>query len=156
MTIELKYKNKLKYLRDFFDDYKYEDLDKYELCVWELAKTEDIDVLSELMDLFDDDFEPNEILFSILHAIEIVPKKTLILLLMKKSIDFRNYPEWYTRFVCRILNSEDYYALFLENIHLADRKSILEILDLIYQNSEEHRSQVEFIRKRIIDRELGI
>lgn len=150
MTIKSRYQNKLQYLKNFFSDYKYENLNKYELYVWELAKTNDIDILSELMDLFDDNFEPQEILFSILHAIESVPKKTLVLLLMRKSIDFKNYPEWYARFIYGVLNNQDYFTLLLENIHLADRKSILAVLDFIYQDSEEHRSQVEFARKKIM------
>lgn len=62
---------------------------------------------------------------------------------------FPHAKEWARSFLYIIFNETYCYQILKQNIHLADLKSFNELLDLMWEESEEHRPQIEELRKLI-------
>ena len=64
---------------------------------------------------------------------------------------FPHAKEWARSFLYIIFNEANCYQILRENIHLADPKLLNELLDLMWEESEHHRPQIEELRKLVND-----
>ena len=117
-----------------------EDIHAFDFKVWDLAKTQDQEVLSYLIDLFDDECECPGVMYSLVHAIESYPDNIYVEGILRKTHDnIWNYVGWFKRLLYGILNHPNCLGIFRSNIHLAKKETLLKLLDSISQESERHR-----------------
>ena len=143
------YKQKLQDLGKYSQMATEKDITMFGLTAYELAGTKDPEILASLIDIFDDDCEYPEVMYSLVHAIETYPDNLYVVSVLFKVKDFVKYPEWFGRLVCRIINDKECLKLFKQNIHLADKTKLLELFDVLYEESEAHRPVIEELRKLI-------
>jgi hypothetical protein len=138
---------KLKKVRQYAKMESEEDIKLFDITIYELAATNELKVFDQLMDLFDDDCEFPDVMFNLVHALETFSNQDYVRGVLLKSKDFRKYPEWYTTLIYRILNSKNCSEIFKRNMYLAAQQDLLEIFDLIYQESEMHRPIIDELRE---------
>lgn len=145
----MNYQQKLENLKRYAKMETEEDIKLFEITAYELAETKDPEILKELIDIFDDECEYPEVMYSLVHAIETYPSDVYVKGVMLKIKNFLSYLEWYKTLVYGILNHGKCLQLFKENVHLADQDKLLELLDIMYQESEAHRPVIDELRKLI-------
>lgn len=147
MNIELK--KEIENLRKYSKMESQEDIKMFEIKSYDLAKTKDPEVLRELIDIFDDDCLYEEVMFSLLHAIETYPDDVYIEGVLLKVKDFDKYLEWFTTIIYRILNHDDSRNLLMKKINVADQNKLLELLNIIESESKEHYSIIQNIKQEM-------
>ncbi len=124
-----------------------EDIKEFELLSWKLAQTREPDVLSQLISLFDDNNPYQEIMFGLLHIIETYPNEAYVKAVLRSlKTGLISHPEWTDRMVNRIFNEEDCRNIFHQNLHLADKQTLLQLFDLMEKESPHHKKLITELR----------
>jgi len=127
-----------------------EDINEFEKKIWTLAQTKNINVLTHLIDLFDDNCLYYEVMYSLVHAIETYNKNDYVNAVIKKIHDgIKNYKFWIDCLCNRIFNDLSYLAIFRQNMHLADKESLLKLFKIMEEESPHHRQLIQELRKEI-------
>lgn len=128
-----------------------EDIRKFELGIWSFAKTKDPARLELLIDLFNDECPYSEVMYSLVHTIESYPKDIYIDVVLKKiEKGVRKYPIWMDCVCNRIFNDFECLKYFKDNMHKADKDSLLKLFDIMEQESSHHRELISELRKSIV------
>lgn len=149
MDITKENRQKLKQLKKYVKMESEEDIRLFDLTVGELASTQDAKILKELIDVFDDDCEFPEVMYSMVHAIESYPDDIYVKTIASKVVDFLNYQEWFLDLIYPILNNRKCRQIFKENLHLAYKTKLLELLNIIEEESEEHHHIVKELKEQL-------
>lgn len=127
-----------------------EDIKEFEVLAWKLAKTGKTDVLNQLISLFDDNHPYQEVMFGLLHIIETYKDEEYVnSVLSNIKIGLNKYPEWACRIINRILNEDKCKKIFHNNMHLADRESLLKLFDLIDTEYPDHHKLLVDFKKEL-------
>lgn len=123
------------------------DIEDFEKIVWDLGKSNDPKVIKNLISLFDDDYLYNEVMYSLVHAIEQCDKELYVPIVIEKIPEGINkYPLWLDALCNRILNDESYRDIFKRNLALVDKASLLRLLDVMSKESPHHAANIEEIK----------
>ena len=126
-----------------------DDIKKFEAVVWKLAEKEDVTTLSKLIDLFDDKCPFPEVMYSLVHAIEQIPKELYVpTVITKIKTGVKDFPFWIDCLVNRIFNDQNYLNIFRQNMHLADKESLLKLFDLMDKESPHHKELITELRQQ--------
>jgi L-rhamnose mutarotase len=143
MDYEQKFKNLKKYAKMAFE----EDVKLFDQTVYELADTKDPEVLNRLIDVFDDECEFPEVMYSLVHAIESYPKEVYITSVLNHiEIGVKNYPLWLDKLVNRIFNHIEYLIFFKKNMYLAPKHSLEKLFDIMEKESPHHILLIKELR----------
>ena len=145
----MNYQQKLENLKRYAKMETEEDMKLFEITLKDFLVNKDHKVLEELIEIFDDNCENPEIMHNLVQVIENYPPEIYVEVLSYKIKDFKKYPEWFTLLLYHIFNSAIHLELLKKHIHLADRDKLLELLDIMYQESEVHRPVIDELRKLI-------
>lgn len=127
-----------------------EDIELFENEVGRIVQTSDPEALPHLLDLFDDDCEFPEVMFGLIHAIEVYPNKLYVQEVIKKIKDgVKKYPVWMDRLCNRIFNHPEYLAYFRQHMHLAPKESLLKLFEVMEEESPHHKALLEDLRKAL-------
>lgn len=141
------YQKKISRLKNHVGMKTPEDVNLFEELVYELAEQKTPGVLDDLINLFDDKCEHPEVMYSLVHAIETFPDKLYIQSILKNISKLEGRLEWFLTLFYGIFNSNDCYLLLKKYVkELPQNNRLIEVLDVIYQESEMHREQVEELR----------
>jgi hypothetical protein len=117
-----------------------DDIANFDLLVSEISESKDPKNIPMLIHVLDDETEFPEVMDSIVHALDCYPDdvhaKGVI-----ESIPYllKNAPRWLLRLTYRTLNNPNSLILFKQNIHLIPKKEMIDLLDLVAGESENHR-----------------
>src|SRR5262245_10201706 len=115
------------------------DIKQFELTVWSLSRTKDPEVLRKLIDLFDDDCPYDEVMYSLVHAIETYPDEIYVKTVLEKlEHGLEQYPTWVNILVAGIFNHKECRKIFSKNLHLTSKKALLKLFDLLEHKSSYH------------------
>ncbi len=127
-----------------------EDIREFEEQVWGLAQSKDPEVLGKLIDLFDDNCPYEEVMFSLVHAIETYPDEEYVKGVLKKiSIGLSHYPDWLQILIFRILNNAKTLMVFRQNLHLASKQDLLNLFSQIEGESPDHQALISELRQEL-------
>jgi len=130
-----------------------EDITKFEKIISEILKLNDSKYIPILMNAFDDETEFEEVMYSLVHAVESYPKQAYISSLIKEiPHGLQSYPYWLEKLVNRIFNDEAYLSDFRKNMHLLSKEDIIQLLDLVAEESEHHEKLCTELKKEILER----
>ena len=146
----MNYKQEFNALKKYAKMKSEEDIKLFDIMVYELAKTQDLGVFERLIDIFDDECEFPEVMYSLIHAIATYPCKQYVLGILSKVNDYYKYVEWFKIIIYGILNSEKYLEVFKHNIHLANQDKLLKLLNIMHKESEDHHLIIEELRNLIV------
>lgn len=106
--------NELTLLKELLEKH---DFEKFESLLFDVVKKNDSNCISELISLFDDEFEYDEIMFSIIHAIESFDDETYTQQIIKSTPNLStNSPRWYKMIISRINKNEETNRIYLLNL----------------------------------------
>ena len=136
----------LKELKDIIQSYDESQLEKFEGIVYELHQLNDYKVISGMLPLMKDDFEFDELMFSIIHTAEAFEDDKYISELFETLPDFiYTSPRWASMVFMRILNSDSSSEVFKENYMELDsskRQSIIELFTSMSKIDDEINRKV--------------
>lgn len=143
----IEYQDKIKKLQSYAKMQTQDDARSFDWLVYELASQQKPYVLDDLMDFFDDECEHPEVMYSLVHAIETFPDEIYLRGIIKNTFKLDGRIEWFETLFYRVLNSPEYYELLKKHVKVLPSNNRLdEVLDIIYQESKNHRAQVEELR----------
>lgn len=122
-------------------------VDDFESSLTDIARSNDPKIIGFLLTLFDDDFEYDEIMFSIIHVIEAfddnIYSKEIITNL---EVFCLNTPRWASIVHIRIINSEPTLQSYFYNLPNASNEAkmvLKELLTKIAQRGSELATKVD-------------
>jgi len=143
-------KDMLKKLKIYSKMLKQEDIDFFEHYVWKLAEAKNLEILSELFQLFDDSCPYSEVMYSLVHAVESYPDdfyvKIFISNIEKMLVSSKN---WVQILLFAILNDEDCLEIFRANMHLAPKESLLKLFSIMEEESPHHFELIQELRREL-------
>lgn len=133
-----------------------EDARTFDYKVWEIAAIKDVTLLENLINLFDDECPYYEVMYSLVHAIETYPKDVYVPVLLKNIENgVEKYQFWIDCLCNRIFNDENYKELFIKNMHLAPKESLLKLFDLMEKESPHHKELLQELREKLEEKKGG-
>ena len=116
---------------------------KFENKLEEIYSTDNPAMISKLLDVMDDKFEFDELMFSIIHTIESFDDFTYIQELFISMPDFvLKSPRWASIIVMRIINSSQTLKVFLDSLEILSPKK-KEVLKLLLNSMAKRGSEIE-------------
>jgi hypothetical protein len=145
-------------LRKYFKELEqYRDLSsienemRFSEIIDKIVLTKDPEVLPLLLKYFDDDSDSEDIAMQVLkHGIESFEIEDYISALLKElSSMLIRAPQECNSLFYRIFNGKKYLAYLKENVHLADKETLLKLLDNIENDEplEQHKPIIAELRK---------
>lgn len=133
----------LEHIIKFYDE---KMLDEFENTLYEIHNLNDQNVISKLLLLLNDDFEFDELMFSIIHTIEVFEDKIYIKEIFKTLPDFiYKSPRWASIVFMRILNAEtskDEFKNHFKDLNKIKKDSVSNLFLNISKEDEEIKSIV--------------
>jgi hypothetical protein len=143
--LEVLYKNLEEY-KNFDENDTYSEL--FLDTVDEIVARKDSSSILVLLSYFDDENDYSWVFEELLGSIESYPDEEYIIALLK------NYNFAMSRgkmYVCslffHILNSQNHLNLLKKHIHLADKQSLLELFNLMEEESPHHKELIQDLKK---------
>ena len=129
-----------------------DDAALFEQGVWDWAQTQSESSLAMLLDVFDDECEFPEVMYSLVHAVETFPAEIYVKnLILKIKVGLSKYPFWLGGLIAAVFNDAAYYELFRQNMHLAPRETLLELFEIMERESPHHRETVVALRGELLN-----
>lgn len=133
-----------------------EDVEKFDELLSQIAETKNPEYIPLFMEIFDDNTEFPEVMYNVVHALEYYPEE----IHNRSVIEFIPFmlihaPEWLLTLVYRIFNNPPFLALFKKNIHLIPKESMVQLIDLVEQESEYHRDICTELRQLLKNESLN-
>jgi methionine synthase II (cobalamin-independent) len=140
---------KLEEYNDFDSD--QENCEKFLDIVDEILSKNDPSTIPELLKYFDDDSDYSWVLTSIRKAIEHFDQESYINAILC-NLDFLviGAVRWADEIVNSIFNTESDKEYFRQNMHLADKESLLKLFDIMEEESSHHRELIAELRKELL------
>lgn len=127
-----------------------EDIKAFEDAVWKLGNTHDKDILSELVDLFDDKCTYQEVMYSLIHAVEQAPNEIYIPLIISKiPRGLEKYPYWIEILCNRIFNEKSCLDLFRKNMFFIPKEKLFELFEIMERESPHHTELIQELHKEL-------
>lgn len=127
-----------------------EDIAEFERIVWDLASTNNPDIIKRLLYLFDDNCLYPEVMYSLVHAVEQCPlEQYLSIILNALSFCIVRCPMWIETIYNRILNDPSSLELFRQNMYLAPKKSLIKLFDVMATESPHHTEIIKELRSEL-------
>ncbi|MEN1783945.1 MAG: Imm30 family immunity protein [Bacteroidota bacterium] len=116
---------------------------KFEKKLEEIHATQNPAMISKLLDIMDDKFEFDELMFSIIHTVESFDDFTYIQELFISMPDFvLKSPRWASIIVMRIINSSQTLEVFLDTLEILSSKK-KEVLKLLLNSMAKRGDEIE-------------
>lgn len=131
-----------------------EDAKIFDEGVWDLIKTENLVIITSLIELFDDDNEHPEVMFSLVHALESLSDdlyfRAILDIILKEQ---KNGLGWLKVLIFRILNDSKSFIVFKEKIGTINndrsRDIILNIFNNMQAESPDHFYLIEELKQEL-------
>ena len=143
-TLEELYK-KLEIYRKDFDN--HDNVMAFADIADEIILKQDPASIPILLKYFDDEDRTDYVWEHLRKSLEYYPDKIYVnSLLENMGLLLPHARNWMVGMLYGIFNHEECYAIIKGSLSLVDKEKFLELLDIIYQESESHREQVEELR----------
>lgn len=117
-----------------------EDIEKFDALLSQIAEKKNPEYIPLLMKIFDDNTEYPEVMYNVVHILEDYPDDVHATALIKWTPFMLNHaPVWLLTLVYATLNNPSSLASFKENIHLIPKESMIQLLDLVARESDDHK-----------------
>lgn len=127
-----------------------EDIKEFESTIGQLVAKKNPQILDDLLDLFDDDCQYPEVMYGLVHAVEYYPDEIYVkTLLCKMEKGIKQFPFWYTGLISAVFNSKNCLQIFLQNMHLAPKESLLKLFDIMEKESPHHQDLIKELRQEL-------
>lgn len=130
-----------------------EDVKIFDFVLTEFAeilyRENDSEILSKLIDLFDDECEFPEVMFNIVHVIEKCPKEMLVSIFLKKIKNYKKAQEWFRVIAFGIFNHSPSVAILKQNLYQADQSQLVKFLTELRSTSVRHANLVNELLDKI-------
>ena len=128
-----------------------DDVARFDQLISQISEKRDPKYVPVLMEAFDDNTEFEEVMYSLVHAVESYPRQIYVPLLIKEiPYGLKSHPYWLERLVNRIFNDESYLRDFRKNMHLIHKGEMIKLLDLVAQESEHHRKLCVELKEELL------
>ncbi|MEI8296344.1 MAG: Imm30 family immunity protein [Alphaproteobacteria bacterium] len=142
--------NKFDQVRQYTKFANREDIDNFEKAVWGLAASGDPEVLRKLLDLFDDECPYDEVMHSLMHAIETYPAEVYVKILLEKLEDLvKKSPFWARVLVVPTWNHPMYLSIFRSCMSLASEVALLDLFDIVEKELPHRHDLITEFRKEL-------
>jgi hypothetical protein len=126
-----------------------EDIQEFEETIWTLSEQQNQIALDQLIQLFDEECNFREVMFSLVHAIESYPDEIYVRGILRNIRFLVQRPSWAKTLMYGILNNPSSLKIFKTDISGGDIVSLLLLLDMIYKESPHHRELIEELKKEL-------
>ncbi len=153
-------RNNSSIMRELLDLYekleRYSDFDKDpENCekfldiAGEIVSIGDTSSISELLKYFDDNSDYDWVLESLRCSIENFSDDLYVKQILSNLVLLLNNPYWCTTIIYAIFNNENCLKIFCQNMHLAGKKSLLKLFDIMEKESPHHQELIRQLRSEL-------
>ena len=137
--------NKITQLSDMTS---FEETQEFEKMVWDFVAQKENTVLEKLLNFFDDNCEYDEVMFSIIHAIETYDDDIYVKCILNNLYKiFKKSPHWGTVILYRIWNHDNCFNIFKKNIYLSNQEALFQILDLMAKESPDRLQLIDELKE---------
>jgi hypothetical protein len=129
-----------------------EDVKEFEFILSNIIKDQNPEYIPILLSLLDDNSNFSGVMFSIIQTVESYTADVYTLYLLKNINIFYKAPDYCNELFCRILNSQQHLQCLKQNIHLADKETMLRLLDNMENDKycpEEHKPIIKELRELV-------
>lgn len=130
-----------------------ENIKEFDFLLEKLEKNENLILkFNELLKVFNDECVSFEVMFGLVHLLEKIPREVYVIKLIE-NINNSVSKVWLDILCNRIFNDEVSYNIFKKNINLADTNAIINLLDLMINESPHHISKIIEL-KNLLDKKI--
>lgn len=146
LSLEELYKNLKKYSN--FDNYDNAGL--FLDTVGEILKYKEPSSISILLDYFDDNTDYGFVMQGMISGIESYPDEIYVNTILHEIENaIEKYPEWLTIIIYGILNNNNCFQIFKNNMSKASKESLLKLFTTIEEESSQHKKLIVELRKEL-------
>lgn len=143
---------RMRELKSFGPDFNSQaDVDEFMELVDQIPLIENPDYLPYLIEFLDDDCYIEGVNETLLNDIEYSPAQQYVPYLLDKLKDFYTKARNQFKYLFwTIFNTSEDFEVLKKNIHLADKETLLKLLDDIYKDKyslPEHKEAIQELRK---------
>ena len=127
-----------------------EDISEFEEILSHYHGRSDEITLVELLSLFTDKCPYYEVMWGLVHLVEIWPKNVYVVAVIKslnKKIGEASF--WMDCLCSSMFNDESYFKIFKENLKLGDKKSLLKLFEIMEKESTHHATLIQELRHEL-------
>lgn len=133
-----------------------EDVEKFDKLLSQIAETKQPKYIPLLMEIFDDNTEFPEVMYNVVHLLEDYPDDVHAKAIIKWTPFMLSHaPVWLLTLVYATLNNPRSLTSFKKNIHLIPKESMVQLIDLVEQESEYHRDICTELRQLLKNESLN-
>jgi len=128
-----------------------QDIAKFDELLSQISEKRDPKFIPVLMEIFDDNTEFPEVMYTVVHALEYYPDEVHAKAVIE-SIPFMlsHAPNWLLRLIYAIFNARSSLTLFKKYMHLIPKEPMFKLLGLVAQESPNHRKLCLELKKELL------